>query len=99
MRNIATAGHFGKTDFQKIEELVSTENMKTILDSVDVGDLNKSQVEKFLQCLNPSVRGTFIRAQREVNYVFDQSMMETLLADWYDKEAYGLTKDCTNQST
>merc|ERR1712179_92510 len=81
-----------KSSFEKLEDHVGDYNVKTLLDAVDDGDFSKKEMEKFTGHLNSKVKGEFIRAQGEVNFVFDKNTMETMLTRWYEKGAFKLTK-------
>lgn len=82
-----------KTSFQKLEGLVGDHNVKTILDHVSVGDFTKEEVEDLADHLHPKVRGAFIRAKGEVNFVFNEKTMKTMLTNWYEEEAFELTEE------
>jgi len=90
--NLGDSLDAGKTSFQKLEELVGDHNIQTILHHVTVGDFTKEEVEDFTSHLHPKVRGAFIRAKGEVSFVFNEKTMKSMLTNWYEKEAFKLTK-------
>ena len=83
----------GKSSFQKVEELMGEDNVNTILEAVAVGNFTKKEVEEFTGHLHPRVRGAFIHAKGEVNFVFNENTLKTILSNWYEKEAFKLTKE------
>ena len=83
----------GKSSFQKLEERVGKHNVKTILEEVAVGNFTREEVEDFTAHLHPKVRGAFIRARGEVNFVFNEITMKTILSNWYEREVFKLTKE------
>jgi len=81
-----------KTSFQKLKDRVGDDNVKTLLSAVNVGNFTKEQVEDFTENLHPKVKGEFTRANMQVNFVFNQKKMKTILTNWYEKDAFKLTK-------
>ena len=76
---------------KKLEECVGEHTVKTILEAVAVGNFTKEEVEDFTGHLHPKVRGAFICAKGEVNFVFNEMAMKRILGNWYEREAFKLT--------
>lgn len=67
----------------------------TILGQVRHGEFKKSSAEQFASFLHPEVRGKFINAQGETNFEYSYVSMKEILAHWYSKVAFKLTKEET----
>jgi len=89
----AVAAMAQPVNIQDLEVLVDKEVVDQILKYVNEGKFDKYEAEEFARNLDSRVYGTFINAQKERTFIYDERAMKIILSDWYKKCAEEYEKE------